>query len=282
MSFPTESDALLQIAAALGYLVASVGYGAFLLLRNPVLVMTGRAAAWTALLLHTGAIGLHCAVMRQTPFVTPAQTLSASAWAVVMAYLLLELCLRPKPTALGAFALPAAFLALFASAAQHSPTQGVKTTPLTQLLDSRLISLHVVALVLAFGLLVLAFGCAALYLTQHRMLKRKRVPGGLFGKLPPLWSLEQLGFALVAFAFPLLTIGLLAGTIRAAAGGLHSGWSGDPKVVASALMWLVYGVYLALHSFAHWRGPRANYLLLGGLIVALVTYFIPTTTHRFG
>ena len=43
-----------------------------------------------------------------------------------------------------------------------------------------------------------------------------------------------------------------------------------------------YGLYLGLHAVAQWRGPRANYLLLGGLLAALVTYFIPTSAHRFG
>ena len=83
----------------------------------------------------------------------------------------------------------------------------------------------------AFGLLVLAFGCAALYLAQHRMLKRKRLAGGLFGKLPPLASLDHLAFALVAFAFPLLTVGLAAGIVEALAGGLRGHWGADPMVL---------------------------------------------------
>ncbi len=53
-------------------------------------------------------------------------------------------------------------------------------------------------------------------------------------------------------------------------------------VLTSVVTWLVYGLYLALHALAHWRGPRANYLLLGGLLAALVTYFVPSSTHRFG
>jgi len=47
-------------------------------------------------------------------------------------------------------------------------------------------------------------------------------------------------------------------------------------------MWVVYGIYLALHVLAHWRGVRANYLLIGGLVIAVATYFVPTVVHRFG
>ena len=272
------TEASFLVAAAVGYLLASVAYGAHLLLRQPLLALTGRLAAWLAVALHTVAIGLECAQTHQTPFTTPAETLSASAWAIALAYLGLELLLRPKPLALGAVALPAAFLCLFAGAL------GPRAKPLASaapLLNSRLISLHVLAILFAFGLLVLAFGCAALYLTQDRMLKRRRVKGGLFGRLPPLASLDHLAFALVAFAFPLLTVGLGAGVVEALTGGLRGVWGRDPMVLTSVVTWLVYGAYLALHALAQWRGPRANYLLLGGLLAALVTYFIPSSAHRF-
>ena len=264
-------------AAAL-YLLASVGYGAHLLLRRPGLACAARAATVPAVVLHTAGIGVHCAAAHTTPFTTPAETLSATAWAVALTYLGLALTLRPRPDALGAVALPAAFLCLFAGTVLHrtGPTPA-RDMPL---LDTRLISLHVLALLLAFGLLTLAFGCAALYLAQHRMLKRKRT-GGLFGRLPPLAGLEHLAFTLVAFAFPLLTVGLAAGGIAAAAGP-HGPWLADRKVLASLATWLVYGLYLALHTAARWSGPRANALLLAGLPAALITYFIPTQLHQFG
>ncbi len=275
------TEAAFLIAAAALYLLASVAYGAFLFLRLPALALSGRLATILAVGLHTVAIGVHCARTHQTPFTTPAETLSASAWAVAIAYLALELLMKPRPTALGAVALPAAFLCLFAGAFLHS-AQPAALTVATPLLNSRLVSLHILAILFAFGLLVLAFGCAALYLAQHRMLKRKRLKSGLFGLLPPLASLDHLAFALVAFAFPLLTVGLAAGVVEALAGGFGGRWGADPMVLTSVVTWLVYGVYLALHVLAQWRGPRANYLLLGGLCAALVTYFIPTTTHRFG
>ena len=272
----TETATL--IAAAALYLLGSAAYGAFLFLRLPALALSGRLATVLAVALHTVAIGVHCARTHQTPFTTPAETLSASAWAIALAYLALELLLQPRPTALGAVALPVAFLCLFAGA--FLPTAA--PMPATPVLSSRLISLHILAILFAFGLLVLAFGCAALYLAQHRMLKQKRLKGGLFGLLPPLASLDHLAFALVAFAFPLLTVGLAAGAIAAATGGPPGRWLADQKVLASVVTWLVYGLYLALHVVAHWRGLRANYLLLGGLLAALVTYFAPTQLHQFG
>ena len=277
----TAPEGLLQFAAAVLYLLASAGYGACLLLRQAAPAGYARMATIIAVVLQTLAIGVHCAAAHVTPFTTPAATLSATAWAVALTYLLLETLLRPRPTALGAVALPAAFLCLFAGAAVRVSSAAGLGAADARLLDTRLVSLHVVALLFAFGLLVLAFGCAGLYLAQHRLLKRKRA-GGLFGRLPPLASIDRLAFTLVAVAFPLLTVGLAAGTIAVLSGGPHGPWLSDQKVLASLVTWLVYGAYLVLHIVAQWSGPRANYLLLGGLLAALVTYFIPTQFHQFG
>jgi ABC-type uncharacterized transport system permease subunit len=280
MNLTSGLEGFFQTSAGLAYLIASVGYGAHLTLRQPALTRLARYATIVAVTLHTLALGVHCAVTHRTPLTTPAEMLSASAWAVALVYLVLDLSPRPAPRALGALALPAAFLCLFAGAVLHRASPSAVSAT-ARLLDSRLISLHVIAVLFAFGLLVLAFACAALYLVQNSLLKRKRL-GGLFGKLPPLASIENLAFALVAFAFPLLTVSLGAGIIQAVGGGLHGQWAADPKVLASVALWLVYGGYLALHVVAHWRGPRANYLLIGGLLLALVTYFVPNTIHKFG
>jgi ABC-type uncharacterized transport system permease subunit len=272
-------------AAGIGYLVASASYGAHVLVREPRLAIGARIAAVVGVICHTVAIGVHCATTHHTPFTTPAETLSASAWAIVLAYLALDLFLRQP--ALGAVVQPIAFLCLFTGAVLHRARvlTGGSAHPAAinpqRDIDGGMINLHVIAILFAFGLLVLAFGCAVLYLAQHSMLKKKR-SGSLFGKLPPLATIDQLAFGLVAFAFPLLTVGIIAGVIRASGGAFPHGWAVDPKILLSAVTWIVYGVYLGLHVLAHWRGPRANYLLIGGLLIALATYFAPTGVHKFG
>jgi ABC-type uncharacterized transport system permease subunit len=281
MSLAASLDRWLEIGAAILYMVASVGFGAQVLLRHARLTSPGRAAAWGGVAIQTAAIGIHCATSRRTPFTGPADTLIACAWAVSLVYLILDTIVRPRPVALGSFALPISFLCLFGGAMLRLSRERTGPNPSqTAILDSQLISLHVVALLIAYGLLILAFGCAVLYLLQHRLLKQKRMVGGLFRKLPPLANIDHLAFMLVAFAFPLLSIGLLAGGIGLALGGLRGVSHTDPKMLLSVLMWLLYGIYLALHGMAHWRGPRANYLLLGGLAVILITLVAPSA-HRF-
>jgi HemX protein len=251
------------------------------MLRDARLSRMARYAAVLAVGFHTLSIGIHCAVTHRTPFTNPEEAFGASAWAIAIVYLFLDFFLKPQPTALGAVAQPIAFFCLFAGrvfGSTHDKALGLSKSDV--ILNSTVISLHVIALLFAFGLLALAFGCAVLYITQHRMLKQKR-SGGLFGKLPPLAAIDRLGFGLVSFAFPLLTIGLVSGVIRASH-AMPGGWAVDPKILLSVAMWVVYGIYLALHVLAHWRGVRANYLLIGGLVIAVATYFVPTVVHRFG
>jgi ABC-type uncharacterized transport system permease subunit len=227
--------------------------------------------------MHTVAIGVHCAVTHHIPFVNSAEALSAMAWAIGLIILAGCVIQRKAPVAISAIAMPAAFLCLFTGGVldRFNP----KPERMLASLDSSWISLHVVAILFAFGLLILAFGCAVLYLAQHRILKLKQVRGGLFGKLPSLAVLERQEFTLVAMAFPLLTVGIIAGAIGAA--NTHAGSLLDMKVLASILTWAVYGLYLTLHALAHWRGPKANYLLLAGQLVAFLTFLAPSTVHSF-
>lgn len=276
---------LLLILAAVGYLVAAVLYGSHLLRARmapgPDPISAGRIAGAVGVALHTAAIGMHCVATHQAPFTVPAEALSATGWAIAVVYLGLEIVLwKSPPIAIGAIAFPAAFLAVFAgSAFRLAHPFGANDS---RVLDSNLVSLHVVAIVFAFGLLVLSVCCALLYLLEHRLLKKKKLGTALFSHLPPLNTVDHVAFSAVALAFPLLSVGILAGIIRAITAGVPIAvWSGDIHTIAATVTWAFYGSYLLAHASAGWRGLRANYLLLGGLATAVVTYYVPSTLHPF-
>ncbi len=280
------SPGFLLILTEFAYLIASVFYGAGTVRRDEQgrkgMLVAGLISAAVGVTLHTCAIGLRCAQTHLMPFTTPPDVLSATGWALTIIFLVFQICpVRDRTVALGALALPLAFLSVFAGSTIRLTHE---TGSNSRLLDSNLVSLHVVAIVFAFGLLTLAVGCALLYLLQDYMLKRKQITRLLFWRLPPLTTIDNLAFLLVSLAFPLLSIGIIAGIIRAVTleNVLATHWSVDPHTLASAATWAVFGAYLLLHSAFSWRGPRANSLLLVGLVVALVTYFVPTSFHQFG
>lgn len=253
------------------YLLGAVVLGANLFLRRSTLLVAGRTFAVLAVATHLLLIGLHCAARKQAPFATPAEALSALAWMVALAYLASELLWRLS--AAGPFALALAFL-LVTGANLAPPYRGA---PDPARLLSPAISLHITAILAAFGAFALAFCCAALYLVEHHILKSKH---GLIWlkRLPPLVTVEKAAFWLVAFGFPLLTLGISAGLLN----GLKQGWYADTHLLLAAGVWAVYGLYLIARLAANWPPVRTAYVLLVGLALCLLLFFVPSATHRFG
>ncbi|MBC8139997.1 MAG: cytochrome c biogenesis protein CcsA [Armatimonadetes bacterium] len=269
------NSAITLAVTALCYLIAAVLLGANLTLRKNGWLWAGRGVAALGATAHMVAIGLRCAELRQAPFTTPAESLSLLAWIVALAYLGVEICWRLSAT--GTFALGAAFLLI--TLGGLLPAQGRVSDP--ALLGENAVSLHILATVGAIAAFVLAFACAALYLAAHRILKSKH---GLtwIKRLPPLATVEQASFALVAVGFPLLTLGIASGWLRAMAGnGLPDGWQWDSKTLLSYGVWLVYAVYLWARLRAGWTPARTAYILLFGLAVCLLTLLVPSAAHRF-
>jgi HemX protein len=264
---------------AVGYLVASVLYASSVIRRTlehrREWVGVGRVAGLTGVAFHTMAIGLRCMESHHNPFNTTGGAVTATGWMIVIAYQLLELAQwKRAPFAVGAIAYPLAFLCVFGGvslerAANQSPV-----------LDSSIIGLHVMAILFAFGLLAIAVCCAILYLIEHHLLKTKRIAGSLFARLPPLTTIDSTAFTLVSFAFPLLSVGILAGIIKAIATHHTHVW-GDAHTLASFITWAIYGGYLLAHATGGWRGLKANYLLLAGQAAAILTYLVPSSHHPF-
>ena len=257
--------------ALLAYVAASVLYGANVALRSQAHVTRARLALIAGALIHTAAIGVFCAETHQTPFASAFGTLSVASWVVVLLYLPVEVLV--KAPALGALAAPLASLLLFAGIIRSS-TRAAESVGIR----SAIISSHVLIVLVSFALFLLAACCAVFYLWQYASLKHPD-RRAMFRKLPPLETVDSLAYHLVAFALPLLTLGLALGIIRAT--GMGSNWLADPHTLLSILAWTVYTGYLAARIGAGWRGARLNYLLLAGLIVTLAIFFVPSGTHTF-
>ncbi len=272
----SASAAALGVTLAL-YLAGASALGANLFLRRAGLLTGGRGVALLAAISHAVAIGLRCVEVHRAPVTTPGESLSLLAWMVTLAYLGAELLWRLS--AAGPFALGLSFLLVLLGALAPG---GNATASSPALLAENAISLHIIAILAAIGAFALAFCCAVLYLIENRILKSKH---GLvwMKRLPPLLTVETAAFTLVAVGFPLLTLGILSGFVRAAQhNGLPPGWQTDPKALLAYAVWAVYGAYLAARIGANWPPARTAYILLIGLALCLLLFFIPSATHRFG
>jgi ABC-type uncharacterized transport system permease subunit len=275
------NTSLAPSAAVLGgavavYLIGAVLLAANLFLRRTGVLVSGRVFASVGALLHMTAIGLRCAELHQAPFTTPAESLSLLAWVVVLVYLGTELLWRLS--AAGPFALGLSFLLVLLGGVLGRNEPAVAANPL---LAENAISLHIIATITAIGAFALAFCCAALYLVAYRILKSKH---GLawMKRLPPLGTVERAAFTLVAIGFPLLTLGILSGLVRAAGGGMTTGWQTDVKTLLAYGVWAIYGAYLVARLSLRWSPVRTAYVLLVGLALCLLLFFVPSGSHRFG
>lgn len=262
-----------HVIALLCYVAAGVMYGATLTLRQPKHAPPARVLFMVGVAAHTVAIGAFCTEFKVSPFASGYGTLSVASWVAALAYLPIEL--RKRAYALGAMAAPVCGLLLFAGL-----TRARTTASALPALKSGLTSLHVLLILLSFALFALAACCAAVYVWQYGLLKHPD-RRGLFRRLPPLETLDSLAYHLVAFALPMLTLGLALGFVNVAALPRQSNPLLDPHTLMSFAAWLVYSVYLGARLLAGWRGTRLNYMLIVGLVVTLMIYFVPSTTHRF-
>lgn len=123
-------------------------------------------------------------------------------------------------------------------------------------------------------------GGAFLYLQTR--LRHKASPV----TLRPFGSLERLESLIVTAAtlgFGLLSLGLIAGLIIVTANDgatrLGPGWWHSPKVVLSVVAWLLYALVLNVRHGTRFRGARAAWLSIAGLLLLLTTLAIVTAMH---
>ena len=282
------SPALLTALSLLLYGCAAVCYGAVFFLQAPAaptlpakndslgLTRFGRPLLLAGIAAQFAGIGYWCVTTQRSPFASEFGTFAVTAWAIALAVVLLDF--RVRMPAVGAIALTVACFALFCAMLQFRSPVAVSPQ-----LTGQAVSLHVLAILASYGLFAVAFGCAALYLLQSRLLKQKRIHPAL-RRLPPLDALDRVAYHAVAYALPLLTLGLILGltlVFGGRAGQPPAAWFQDTHNLISFATWLLYVGYLAARLAAGWRGIRLQYILLAGLVVALALYFLPSPTHRF-
>jgi len=134
----------------------------------------------------------------------------------------------------------------------------VAVAPLVPALHSVWFVVHIVAAAVAGAAFNVGGMASALYLARTRAERRGRV-GGYLARLPEAAALDKLAYRCTAFAFPLWTFTIAAGSIWAEyAWGRYWGW--DPKETWSLVTWVVYAAYLHARATAGWKGTRAAWL----------------------
>ena len=196
-----------------------------------------------------------------------ATSLGLLSWAIIALYL--AVMWRYHIEALGAFIVPLAFLAA-ASAGVPGPMPA--RFPLA--VQHVWLGLHIVLALLGCAALALTFCTGVMYLIQERQLKSKR-PGAWYHHLPSLTLLDELNAKALLLGFPLLTQGIITGSVWAQyihGSYLHWSLTSLPLLLA----WLMYALLLGGRRALGWQGTKAARAAVGGFVVVLVSYFVHT------
>ena len=101
---------------------------------------------------------------------------------------------------------------------------------------------------------------------QHQLNSALLDPGSLF-----LRDLDSLSFRVLAFGFPLLTLGILSGAVWAnEAWGSY--WSWDPKETWAFITWLIFAFYLHTRLQYGWEGKKSAFVATFGFFILWICY----------
>jgi ABC-type uncharacterized transport system permease subunit len=118
------------------------------------------------------------------------------------------------------------------------------------------------------------------YLLVDRRLHNGQ--GGIAGgQMPPLESLEQFGRRMTMIGFALLTFGILTGICGIAHTKDWLLFMGDPLVILTFLMWLLYGVALVVIGLKpQLRGRRAAWMAVWSFALLVFVFVLAGSFSR--
>jgi cytochrome c-type biogenesis protein CcsB len=262
-------------AALWAYFLSTLSYGISLLVKR---VTAARVSMWvlfSAFLLQSIALGFRCIETGGRPILSLHDTLSLIAWIMTGVYLAFQF--KTKTRILGAFVSPSAFLLMIVASIRLG---GQVSIP--KILQGSLVPVHIILAVTGESLFALASCAGAMYLIQDSLIKNKK--GRSFSRLlPSLRDLDRINHICLMGGFPLLTLGVLVGSIWArTAWGSH--WQWDPKQVWTLAAWLLYAFLLHQRLAIGWRGHKAAWFSILAflfLILCLVINRFSDTLHNF-
>lgn len=249
----------------LAYLFAVLGFWLFFGLRQRWVFKVASWCLGAGFVLQTGLLGYRILSQSWQLWGGIYASMGLLAWAIVGVYFLAWR--RYHIEALGAFVVPLAFLA---TAYSGVPVAAAAVVP--SALQQLWLGIHIFLAVLGYAALALTFGAGVMYLIQAQQLK-SRHPGKLFHRLPSLSLLDDLNGRALSLGFPLLTQGLITGSIWAKyARGAYWQWS--LTSLPLLLAWTMYAVLLSGRYTLGWQGKKAAFAAVAGFLIVLASYFV--------
>jgi ABC-type transport system involved in cytochrome c biogenesis permease subunit len=216
--------------------------------------------------LHTTAMVLRGFRLDHCPVTNLYEATTFAMWTIVAVFL--GIGLWPRLRFLGAFAAPILFgMGVFALMPNLDAVREVRPD-----LPPTWTSIHAALMALSYGAFGLSSIAALMYLTQEHNLKLHKLQA-IFSLLPPIQRLESVVGRLLVAGFILLTAGLAFGGYEMTHLKDPELYRGDPKIVWSAVVWLIYlGLIVMRWRFAQ-GGRRFALGAIGSFAFVLLTFW---------
>lgn len=131
---------------------------------------------------------------------------------------------------------------------------------------------HLASVYLGTLSVAVAAVAAGMYLYVRRRLRAKRDLNspGRFGSLE---AIERSLISVSMLAFALITLVMVTGLVirQQDPDSLGPGWWYSGKVVSATGAWIVYAVLMNIRRSSYFRGKRAAWMAIGGLLMLLVS-----------
>lgn len=249
-------------ASLLLYFLSAAAYLVFFLGKKTEVRRIGHVLFLLAALLHTITIISRYVEAGHTPITSHHETVSFFAWSLGCCYLSFRWRYTVKN--LGVFVSVLVVILMLVAAFSSR-----EIVPLAPALQSWWLPIHASIALIADGFLALACIGGIMYLLQEREIKKKRF-GLFYSRLPSLEALDKLNHHCLSVGFPLLTLGLITGSIWAKqAWGAY--WHWDPKETWSLITWFLYAAVVHQRFTVGWRGRRAAILSIIAFLSVLFT-----------
>ncbi len=237
-------------------------------LESAAFARLGSILTWLLAFTLAMAMIMRAVITGHAPWTNMYEASIALAGFLIAAYLYFEARFKTRALGVGAAgsALVLLLFAVWVGAAfnQAEPLAFHQIMPALQ--DNPILTIHVSMMIVSYAFFIVAFICGIIMLVQGDGDKPR------YAWLPAGEAMDELGYRAVTIGFPLLAFGIILGAWWANYAWGHY-WSWDPKETSALITWLIYAIYLHARGLRGLRGRAIAWLLIGGFVATLFTYF---------
>ena len=267
---------VLNIILPLLYLVTFGIYFYDFMKEEKKFINTKRIFLFITLIVHVVYIIQRTIAFDHPPITNVFEIFTILALAICFSYFLLELVTDIRGT--GPFIIIISFIFQLISSIFIQDMVAVE-----EVLKNNLLGAHVISALLGYSGFTISAVYGFLYLVLYKDIKLNKF-GLIFNRLPNLEVLEKLSFYSAVIGFITLTISIIIGIIWLPIAFPDFSFF-DPKLISTALVWILYGIGISNKVFGKWRGRKLVQLSISGFIVAILSIilsnFIAKSFHSF-